>query len=578
MRHLSCLLLLAVLFASFGAFSANAAFKSAKDEISPAQSWNPKPDPADIILSMPCGLSLAMRAVAVPGSGLLQDRSFAMGVGKTADESRRVYERRFEGHIAAPFTREDLPQKWLPQLGKEAGQTFYFIGKYEISQAQWQAVMDAISPDGAFNAVECPRLNEAGANLPKGGISWFEAQQFLERLNAWLAREHPQDLPRFAGTQNIGFLRLPTEEEWEFAARGGARVPKEWWADKDIFPFAEGKELKDYAVFSQETALKQALPIGSRNPNPLGVYDSLGNLREMLDGFFRLSVSELDTSGVRGRLHGAAGGILSKGGSYRDSAEALLPGRRDELALYTAQGAAKPADLGLRLVLAGLNIPNAQRLAQLRKEESAPVQASPGAGKGRPENPLDALGRLAQNATPELKNELEKLRALIEDQRSAQERADLNSLEHSFRALLYQAETLRAFAFRYSSASRELEKLEALMKGKLEPSVRSRAEQAIAQARADLADYLQSLKMGASYYKESLARISKASEAELKRLAAQAREEYGGKGIFDGHIRANITVLEKYLAQVRQKGQDKLNGTEILRGILPAQHFKLLGL
>ena len=74
------------------------------------------------------------------------------------------------------------------------------------------------------------------------------------------------------------------------------------------------------------------------------------------------------------RLHGAAGGTLCKGGSYRSTADTVRPGWRDEVPLYTAQGPSRPADLGLRLVLAGLNIPNAQRLQTLKEENRHPQQ------------------------------------------------------------------------------------------------------------------------------------------------------------------------------------------------------------
>lgn len=558
---------------------AHAAFKSVKDNIDPAEAWNPKPMDDDIILPMPCGLKMALRTVAVPVSSLMRDKSFSMGVNNSSNSGRNLYERQFEGYIAAPFTLHDLPESWQKNLqtGNLANDSFYFIGKYEISRLQWAAVDNAVAENGVENPDLCPRPDMAGGNLPAGAHSWFEAQNFLQKYNAWLVRNHPDALPHFSGTTNIGFFRLPTEEEWEYAARGGALVPVEWWEDKDIFPLEKDKELKDYGIFNTGHALNGPAPIGTRKPNPLGLYDTVGNLREMMDGFFRFSIADLKGGMIGRRLHGASGGILSKGGSYLGGEESVIPGWRDEVPLFTANGPAKPSDLGIRLVLSGLNVPNAQRLAELRKEDSSGQQNIPKAVSIKEQNdPLQAIEMLAAGTEGPMKASLEQLKALMKDQQNAENDRHLKSIEHSLHSLLYQAETLRAFAFRYSAAKKQVDKTHDLLEKSANREDRGKIEQILKEANSDLDDYLESLQMGANYYRQSLGVLLGADDRELARMLAQAKREYGGKGIFNEHISQNIAMLEKYIGKARNEGLESVTSKMILKGTIPEQHLKYL--
>ncbi len=573
--------------------TALAALKADDAGIPLEKSWNPHPAQDDIILPMPCGLSLALKAVAVPAAGFMEDKRFYMGVTSAQDERLQMYARRFESHISAPFSQRDIPASWqavLPADEKEH-YLYYFIGKYEISEQQWEAVMSDQCPAGPLPA----------ADRPKRDISWFDMQLFLRKYNSWLIQNAPDALPRFADSNAIGFLRLPSEEEWEYAARGGSKVKSENRDNEDMFPL-EGKSLADYAVFS-DAGWTQTEPqaIGSRQPNPLGLYDTAGNVKEMVQGFFRFSIADQHADGsLYRRLHGASGGILCKGGGFRSDGNGIVPGSRDEVPLYTAQGEQHLDDLGFRVALSGINVPDAARLNALVKEDSersqkvreqappaepdAPQAAVREEGQGdvpvklNPEgNPLAELEKIIQGASSqEMRGNLLQFQSLMKDMYSAQERQRDETLDNALRAILYQSEALRSVAYRYYMQLYSIGKAkEILARAKTEKGKRE-AKETIQKITEVTQETFALLQTATNFYKSALAKISLSRPEDIERHLVQIRKEFAGKDMLSTHMQQNIGALSKHLAELRKNGIDSLSKKQICMDIIPKIHFDTL--
>ncbi len=158
----------------------------------------------------------------------------------------------------------------------------FYIGKFPVTQGQWSKVMGS-NPSSFSGCDDCPVNN----------VSWMDAMKFIERLNRVTNKNY----------------RLPTEAEWEFAARGGNNSQQ--------FRFSGSTYLSDVGWYDRNSngLLK---PVGSLNPNEIGLYDMSGNINEWCYDVF----SEYSSNGSP-RLSGSSRGTafhVIRGGSYSSPA------------------------------------------------------------------------------------------------------------------------------------------------------------------------------------------------------------------------------------------------------------------
>ncbi|MDO9011450.1 MAG: SUMF1/EgtB/PvdO family nonheme iron enzyme [Gallionella sp.] len=159
------------------------------------------------------------------------------------------------------------------------------IGKTEVTQGQWKAVMGSL-PEKLF-------FKKCGNNCPVENVSWNDVQEFIAKLNAQSGKQY----------------RLPSEAEWEYACRAGATQR-----------YCGGDNPDDLAWYGNEKIGKSPHPVATRKPNAWGLYDMSGNVWEWVEDCYQNQYSEAQRDG-RSHTSAQCDARVLRGGSWSNAAD-----------------------------------------------------------------------------------------------------------------------------------------------------------------------------------------------------------------------------------------------------------------
>jgi formylglycine-generating enzyme required for sulfatase activity len=204
--------------------------------------------------------------------------------------------------MGSPETEIDREEDESPQ--KEISINYWFyLGQKEITQGQWTAVM---SDNPSF-------FKDCGEDCPVENISWNDAQEFLEKLNA-LKTDYK--------------FRLPSESEWEYAARAGTKTANCYGESLDSTK-ANFDGNHPYNKGVKGRFLKKPDKVGSFQPNAFGLYDMHGNVWEWIADFYQEDYANLPTDGSLNLTNGDTNYRVIRGGAWDSEGRVLRSANRN---------------------------------------------------------------------------------------------------------------------------------------------------------------------------------------------------------------------------------------------------------
>ena len=241
-----------------------AAEKQASERAQAAQALSKQMEAAREPVSRPTGVSTATLAIKdcteCPDMVLLPSGSLPMKLDKVPDAKATV--------------TVNIPS--------------FAIGKTEVTQRQWKAIMG----DNPSRFVAC------GLDCPVENVSWKDIAQFIRKLNQKTGQNY----------------RLPSEAEWEYAARGGSSTDA---------PFADNAAALEDQAWYIANSRKAPRPVAGKKPNAFGLHDLYGNVWEWVEDCFHDSYAGLPLDGSAWTTACTSPQRVLRGGSWSDEASSM---------------------------------------------------------------------------------------------------------------------------------------------------------------------------------------------------------------------------------------------------------------
>lgn len=242
----------------------------------------------------------------------------------------------------------------------------FWMGIYEVTQAEYESIMKnqtveiaeeeyVLNSNPSKNTEQNLATDEVQENRPVENISWYDAVYYCNALSNKTGKicAYKIEIAEIDRTGSItsatvelditaNGYRLPTEAEWEFAARGGGLV-----AATDWYYNYSGSNKIDSVCWDNFNSSRKSHQVGLKSPNRLGLYDMSGNVAEWCHDFYHY-ISPTEETNPTGTLHGDFKVI--RGGSFASSSEDCTVSKRD----YT-EPASTFKDIGFRVVRTVIN-------------------------------------------------------------------------------------------------------------------------------------------------------------------------------------------------------------------------------